>query len=191
MTEQATNVEGGPVGARGAPTGRRRTLWSPYVAGSASGSTLLAAFVVAGRGSARRGVFNSALAWAVSTIAPNHIGEDGFRAPYVGDGTTSPLKAWLVLEVVGVFLGAWLSGALAGRLRCAAERGPRVSVAWRLVMAFIGGGLMATGAAFARGCTSGQALTGGALLNAGSWVFMVMVFVGGYAAAPFMRRQWR
>ena len=33
------------------------------------------------------------------------------------------------------------------------------------VMAFAGGALMAVGAALARGCTSGQALTGGALLN--------------------------
>ena len=33
-------------------------------------------------------------------------------------------------------------------------------------------------------------LTGGALLNVGSWVFMIMVFVGAYALAYFMRRQW-
>ena len=50
---------------------------------------------------------------------------------------------------------------------------------------------MAIGAHLARGCTSGQALTGGALLNVGSWAFMIMVFVGGYAAAWFMRWQWR
>ena len=40
------------------------------------------------------------------------------------------------------------------------------------------------------GCTSGQALTGGALLNMGSWMFMLMVFAGGYAAAWFVRKQW-
>ena len=43
----------------------------------------------------------------------------------------------------------------------------------------------------ARGCTSGQALTGGALLNLGSWVFMLMFFAGAYALAYFLRRQWR
>jgi len=47
------------------------------------------------------------------------------------------------------------------------------------------------GAAFGRGCTSGQALTGGSLLNLGSWVFMMCVFAGAYAAAYFARRQWR
>ena len=40
---------------------------------------------------------------------------------------------------------------------------------------------MGIGAKLARGCTSGQALTGGALLNVGSWAFMMMVFAGGYA----------
>ena len=60
-----------------------------------------------------------------------------------------------------------------------------------LLCAFAGGILMAFGAHLARGCTSGQALTGGALLNVGSWAFMLMVFVGGYAVAWFMRWQWR
>ena len=50
---------------------------------------------------------------------------------------------------------------------------------------------MAIGAAFGRGCTSGQALTGGALLNLGSWAFMMCVFGGAYAVAWFFRRQWR
>ncbi len=49
---------------------------------------------------------------------------------------------------------------------------------------------MGIGAKLARGCTSGQALTGGALLSAGGWAFMMMVFAGGYGAAWLMRRQW-
>jgi uncharacterized membrane protein YedE/YeeE len=104
---------------------------------------------------------------------------------------THPLKDWLVFEVAGAFVGALLSGLLAGRVGMAVEKGPRVSVRARLALAFVGGALMAFGAALARGCTSGQALTGGSLLNLGSWVFLVGVFVGGYAAAPFLRRQWR
>ena len=49
---------------------------------------------------------------------------------------------------------------------------------------------MAIGADLARGCTSGQALTGGALLNAGSWAFMICVFAGAYAMAYFVRKEW-
>jgi hypothetical protein len=42
----------------------------------------------------------------------------------------------------------------------------------------------------ARGCTSGQALTGGAMLSVGSWLFMIAVFAGAYAAAGLVKRQW-
>jgi uncharacterized membrane protein YedE/YeeE len=50
---------------------------------------------------------------------------------------------------------------------------------------------MGLGAVLARGCTSGQALTGGALLSVGSWVFMIAAFAGGYFGAPLLRRVWR
>jgi len=54
----------------------------------------------------------------------------------------------------------------------------------------IGGALMGFGAKLAGGCTSGQALTGGALLNLGSWLFMLSVFAGAYMLAYFFRRVW-
>ena len=41
-----------------------------------------------------------------------------------------------------------------------------------------------------RGCTSGQALSGGAVLSVGSWAFMFAVFAGAYALAYFLRRYW-
>ncbi len=50
------------------------------------------------------------------------------------------------------------------------------------MLAFAGGFLAAYGAKIAKGCTSGQALTGGAILNVGSLVFMVSVFAGGLRA---------
>jgi uncharacterized protein len=50
---------------------------------------------------------------------------------------------------------------------------------------------MGFAARLARGCTSGQALSGGAVLSVGAWAFMFSVFAGGYALAWFLRRQWR
>jgi hypothetical protein len=50
---------------------------------------------------------------------------------------------------------------------------------------------MGVGAKLARGCTSGQALTGGALLSAGSWIFIATCFVSAYVVAPFARRLWQ
>jgi hypothetical protein len=50
---------------------------------------------------------------------------------------------------------------------------------------------MGFGSKLARGCTSGQALTGGALMSVGSWAFMIAVFASAYAFAYVVRRQWK
>jgi hypothetical protein len=164
---------------------------NPYLAGIGLGLVLLSAFVLVGRGLGASGAFNSVVAWGVNAVAPEHAKHNEFIAGYLGDGTSSPLKSWLLFEIAGAFAGAMFSGLLAGRVRLVTEKGPRVSVRVRLVMAFLGGALMAVGAALARGCTSGQGLTGGSLLNLGSWVAMIMIFAGAYALAYFVRWQWR
>jgi uncharacterized protein len=164
---------------------------NPYLAGIGLGLVLLSAFVLVGRGLGASGAFNSAIAWGVNAVAPEHAKHNEFISGYLGDGTSSPLKSWLVFEVIGVLAGAMFSGLLAGRAKVTTEKGPRVSVRVRLLMAFLGGALMAFGAALARGCTSGQGLTGGALLNLGSWAAMMMIFAGAYAVAYFVRWQWR
>lgn len=151
---------------------------------------LLTSFVVMGRGLGASGAFTTVLATGVHAVAPDHAAGNAFYRDYLGDGTTSPLKDWLVFEVLGVFVGGFLSGALANRLKLTVEKGPRISSPARLGFAFIGGALMGVGAKLALGCTSGQALTGGALLNVGSWAFMWCVFGGAYALAWFLRRQW-
>ena len=167
-----------------------KPYWNPYVVGVGLGLVLLASFFIMGRGLGASGAFSSLVSVGVQKVAPEHAAQNGYFSEYIGDGTTNPLKDWLVFEVLGVLVGGFISGALAGRIKVTVEKGPRVSKTKRLMYAFIGGGLMGFGAKLARGCTSGQALTGGALLGLGSWAFMMMVFAGGYAAAYFMRRQW-
>lgn len=174
-------------GARPAPA----PYSNPYLAGVGLGLVLLAAFVIMGRGLGAVGAFNTVVAWLTSLAAPEWTTNHEFLARYLGDGERHPLRSWIVLEVIGVALGALLSGWLAGRVARTVERGPRAGVGLRLGLAFVGGALMGVGADLARGCTSGQALTGGAMLNVGSWAFMMCVFAGAYAAAPLVRRQWR
>ena len=164
---------------------------NPYLAGIGLGLVLLAAYVIMGRGLGASGAFSSAVAWLVSVAAPAHAQASEYFRGYLDEGIGHPLKTWLVFEVLGVLVGGFVSGALAGRLQRTVEKGPRISVAGRLGFAFLGGALMGIGAKLARGCTSGQALSGGATLNAGSWAFMMMVFAGAYALAHVMRREWR
>jgi uncharacterized protein len=161
---------------------------NPYVAGVGLGLVLLAAFVVMGRGLGASGAFGSVLAAFLAAVAPAHAHGNEFYQGYLEWGP--PLKDWLVFEVLGVLLGGFLSGAFAGRLARTVEKGPRIGVGGRFALAFLGGALMGFGAKLARGCTSGQALSG-ALLNVGSWAFMLAVFAGGYAMAVFVRREWR
>jgi len=144
----------------------------PYVAGTGLGLVLLAAFALAGRGLGASGAFTSVAAWFVDA-PPLHRSD------------------WLLLEITGVVIGGFLSALLAGRLRLAIERGPRIARGPRLAMAFLGGSVMGLGAVLARGCTSGLALTGGALLSVGSWLFMIAAFAGAYLLAPVVRRAWR
>jgi len=164
--------------------------WNPYFAGFLLGLVLLAAFVIMGRGLGASGAMSSMVAVTVNEIAPEHAANNGFYARYLGDPESNPLKDWLVFEVIGVLVGGFLSAALASRLRFRVEKGPRISTTMRMIYAVIGGALMAVGAKMALGCTSGQALTGGALLNLGSWAFMMCVFAGAYLFAWFVRRQW-
>ena len=169
---------------------KERPYWHPYAAGIGLGLVLLFSFVIAGRGLGASGAFSSLVATVVHAVAPAHAESNAFYGEYLGDGSKSPLLDWLVFEVIGVFAGGFLSGALAGRLRITVEKGPHISTGGRLTLAFLGGFIMGVGAKLARGCTSGQGLTGGALLSVGGWAFMLCVFAGAYATAYFVRRQW-
>ena len=163
---------------------------NPYLAGLGLGLVLLAAFVLMGRGLGASGGFNALIAFLLATVAPAHAQTREWLGGYLAAGT-SPLKEWLFFELLGVFVGALISGLLARRVRVVVEKGPRISTGARLALAFGGGALMAVGAALARGCTSGQALTGGSLLNLGSWMTMLMIFGGAYALAWLVKREWR
>ncbi len=164
---------------------------NPYLAGFCLGLVLLSAYVLAGQGLGASGAFASTLSWLVGMVSPEQVAGNGFYEKYLDPGRAPhPLLDWLVIEVAGVMLGGLVSSLLAGRWRLTVERGARLGAAPRLLLAFAGGVLMAVGAQFARGCTSGQALSGGALLNLGSWVFMMCVFAGAYLLAYVVRRAW-
>ena len=155
-----------PLAGEGAAKRRVRAYADPYVAGTGLGLVLLASFVFAGRGLGASGAFTTVAAKVVN--APDLHQSD-----------------WLLVEIGGVIIGGFLSALFAGRLKLAVERGPRMA------LAFIGGSVMGLGAVLARGCTSGLALTGGALLSVGSWLFIIAAFAGAYALAPLLRRSWQ
>ena len=162
---------------------------NPYLCGVGLGLVLLGAYVVMGRGLGASGAFASSAAGLANAVAPAAAHDNFYFAGYVeADG--GPWRDWLIFEIIGVAIGGATSARLAGRLRTTVERGPHVSVATRLLLAFAGGATMGVGAVLARGCTSGQALTGGALLSVGSWSFAFAAFFAAYVFAPLVKRAW-
>ncbi len=117
--------------------------------------------------------------------APHTLGSE-----YFGKWGPNPLKYYLVFMFVGTFVGALFSALLANRARIQVERGAASSASRRLWHALVGGGIVGVAIRLAQGCTSGQALSGGAMLLTGSLVFLVCLFASGYATAWFVRRQW-
>jgi uncharacterized membrane protein YedE/YeeE len=162
---------------------------NPYLSGFALGLVLLAAFVIMGRGLGASGAFASAASAVSVSVSPEPTRANDYFARYL-TAQGSPRIDWLVVELIGVTLGGFLSALVAGRLRRSIERGPRITDASRLRNALLGGSVMGIGAVLARGCTSGQALTGGALLSVGSWLFVGAAFAAAYAVAPLVRRAW-
>jgi len=161
---------------------------NPYLAGFGLGLVLLAAFLIMGRGLGATAAFGSLVAWLSGLAAPAWTAASPALKGYYAE---PPWINWTFYLIVGAFAGSLVSAQLAHRIRWRIERGPHLGVGARLLLAFCGGASAAVGARLARVCTSGQALTGGSQLNAGSWIFMLSVFAGAYALAWFVRREWR
>jgi uncharacterized membrane protein YedE/YeeE len=168
----------------------REQYWNPYLGGVLLGLVLFASFFVAGHGLGASGGVNRIVVAVEDVVAPEHVDRVPYLAQLAG-GDRDPLQHWIVWEVAGILLGGFVSGLLRGRVRLQTYHGPQIRAGTRWAFAFLGGLLMGYGARLARGCTSGQALSGGAVLSVGSWAFMLAVFAGGYGLAWFVRRLWQ
>lgn len=162
--------------------------WNPYLAGVGLGLTLLLAFVTLGAGLGASGAIARTAASGAHVVAPAAVESNGYLGRWF-EGE-NPIAHYLVFMAGGVLVGGFLSARLARRARFAVERGPRASVRLRLVLALAGGLLVGFASRMAGGCTSGQALSGGALLLDGSWAFMFSIFAGAFGAAWFVRKEW-
>ena len=166
-----------------------RPYINAYLGGAILGLVLFTSFLLTGNGLGASGGLNRIIVYFQDLVAPAHIDQIPYLIKLAG-GDKNPLDDWVVPMVFGTLAGGFVAGWLNGRLNVVTNKGPRISVRTRWVMAFVGGAIMGYGARMARGCTSGQALSGGAVLSVGSWAFMFAVFAGAYALAYFVRRLW-
>ncbi len=162
---------------------------NPYFAGSILGVVLFSAYALTHSGLGASGAISRIHVALTKLIWQTHVDLTSTFA-VMGAGDTNPLDHASVFLLIGTFAGGMISAWYNGRLKFEILKGPQISNVQRLIFAVIGGLIMGYGARFARGCTSGQALSGGAVLSLGSWAFMFSVFIGGYAVAYFVRRLW-
>ncbi len=169
-----------------------KPYWSPYLAGFGLGLVLLASHLLLGNGLGASGGFGRIALFTADQINGEYI-DTLDHARKIAHGSSHVLADNLVFGLLGVAIGGFFAAISAGRVKPfgTVERGPTTTKTRRLLLAFAGGLVMGIASRIARGCTSGQALSGGSQLALGSWAFMMAVFAGGFALAYFVRRQWK
>lgn len=168
---------------------RSKKYINPYLGGFLLGLLLLVTFFITGRGLGASGAAKTTVVSAVEVISHEHAVKSEYYSNFISDDR-HPMNTWLSFEVLGILAGAFLSGALAGRLGFKTEHSPKISSKTRLWAAAIGGILFGFGSQLGRGCTSGAALSGMATLATAGFVTMLAIFGTGYLAAYFFRKLW-
>lgn len=170
-------------------TDRSKRYFNPYFGGVLLGLLLLMTFYITGRGLGASGAVKNVVVASVNEVAPTHVNKSEYYGKFISDDK-HPLSNWLIFEVLGVLAGAFLSGAIAGRLKFTVDHGPRITAKRRLIWAAVGGIIFGIGSQFARGCTSGAALSGTAAQSAAGFLTMMGIFGTGFLIAALFRKLW-
>ncbi|MCU4173491.1 YeeE/YedE thiosulfate transporter family protein [Carboxylicivirga sp. N1Y90] len=163
---------------------------NPYLAGFFLGFVLLATIYISGRGLGASGALKSVVMQTVQSVTPSHAESVDYYKKYADQHPDGPLKSWLFFEVIGVIIGAFLSAVISNRVSLKLEKGVGVKNSTRIAAAIFGGALFGFGSQIARGCTSGSALSGMAVMSFGGIITMLSIFGMAYALAFFFRKLW-
>lgn len=159
--------------------------WSPYLVGALIGVLSWFTFLFSNKPLGASSAYARVSGLIGKAFAPRHT----MSLKYFAENT--PKIDWEVMLVGGVIIGA-IVAALTGDELLARWVPPMWAerfggaIAPRLIVACIGGGLMAIGARLAGGCTSGHGISGAMQLSVSSWIALVGFFAGGVATATIL-----
>lgn len=170
-------------------TKNKHIYWNPYFGGFMLGVLIILTFYLTGRGLGASGAMKSTVVTVVDVVSPTHAENNAYYSKFISQDK-SPINTWLVFEAIGVIIGAFISGALSGRIGWRVQHSPKITSKRRLVFALGGGVLFGLGAQIARGCTSGAGLSGMAVLSTGGFLTAITIFGTGYLVAYFFRKNW-
>jgi len=157
--------------------------WSPYLVGVGLGILSWISFLLLDSGVGA----SSAYARTGAMLEQRLRRSKPVRRRYYEEKLKPLLNpGWMIL--VGVIIGSFLSAQLSGDFQVRlipdlwqSRFGP--SGGLRLFTAFAGGAVMAVGARWAGGCTSGHGITGTLQLALSSWLAIICFFIGGVVTA--------
>ncbi len=159
---------------------------NPYLGGFLLGMVLLSAYYFGGHGLGASGAIKNFVISMTHSIVPDFA--EGHS--YFGQSIGNLWQTWIVIMFIGVIIGGFVSGTVAGRLKFTVEKGPQISIRTRLLLALSGGLLFGIGSQLGRGCTSGAALSGMAVLSTSGIITMMAIFGTGFAFAFLFKRFW-
>lgn len=160
--------------------------WSPYLVGALIGVLSMFTFYFSDKPLGASTAYARIAGLIGKGLAPRHTESLHYYAD-----KKAPKIGWEVALVIGVivgaFLAAWAGNEITGRwLPPMWEERFGDSLGLRLLVGFLGGGLMAFGARMAGGCTSGHGISGTLQLSVGSWIALMGFFVGGVITAMLL-----
>ncbi len=179
-----------PSFANGAEIGVNATdydgaAWSPYLVGAGIGMLSWMTFYFADKPIGASSFYATVAGFIGKVVARAHTGSLRYyqsNPPAVNYGFV-----FVLCSILGGFLAAWTGGEIRNEwLHPMWVDRFGDSIALRGVVGFIGGVLMALGARLAGGCTSGHGISGTLQLNAGSWLTVIFMFIGGISTAMLL-----
>ncbi|MEX0875936.1 MAG: YeeE/YedE thiosulfate transporter family protein [Phycisphaerales bacterium] len=159
--------------------------WSPYLVGALIGVLSWFTFLFSNKPIGASTAYARVSGMIGKAVAPRHT----MSLKYFQDN--KPKIDWGVMLVIGVIIGAVLAAWTGNELLVRAvppmwtERFGD-EIAPRLIVACLGGALMAFGARLAGGCTSGHGISGSMQLSVSSWISLVGFFAGGVITAMLL-----
>ncbi|HHH54266.1 MAG TPA: hypothetical protein ENK91_11450 [Bacteroidetes bacterium] len=162
---------------------------NPYLGGFLLGLLIIVALYFSGEGLGSSGGYRDVAVAATDFVAPEYAHENTYIGPRLESGE-SPLKTWLVFELLGVIFGAVLSAALFNRLKFSIGKAPHITNRRRLWLALIGGALWGVGTQLGRGCTSGLVLSGMAVNSLSGYIGLIGIFGFGFIFAFIFKSIW-
>ena len=160
-----------------------RRRWSPYLVGVGLGILSWLSFLLIDSGLGASSAYARMGALMEGALRSKHLLDREYYVEHL-----RPLVNPGLMMAAGIIAGSFISAQLSGDFQFRAvptmwadQFGTAPSL--RFVVAFIGGAIMAVGARWAGGCTSGHGITGTLQLALSSWVAVVCFFIGGVFTA--------